>query len=231
MQPSSTAISSKRKSGTKIQRMMKQNYILKRLKQFLATRQYRSVQGQGVYSIYVVYFADAARPYEHGHFRYIGGLVIGEPIQKSIFHSVGWHSHLSKRPVKSSRSAETVATGEALELCLICVRVIFEPPGTGINLVIAVKCKDLYQYLLRARTPTDKFIIADVRLIQYYFDTKQLRRMIWTPGTTNLADALTKMDNKFLRMVCNMLYDGTIQCSFENAESFCTYKSVGRFFF
>lgn len=77
-----------KKRGTKTQHIIKQNSVLKQLKQFEATRQYRSVQGQGFYSIYVVHFADAARPCEHGQLGYIGGLVIGEPIQESIFHSV-----------------------------------------------------------------------------------------------------------------------------------------------
>lgn len=61
-----------------------------------------------------MYFFYAAEPNHHGQNGFIGGLIIGEIGNGSIFHSVDWKSHLSERAVKSSGSAEKVAPGYVL---------------------------------------------------------------------------------------------------------------------
>lgn len=118
--------------------------------------------------------ADAACLCEYGQLRYNDGLVIGEPIQESIFHSDDWHYHLSKLSAESSWPAETLAAGEAVVVRLIFARAYPRLLGTGIHLVLAIYCKDLYRSLSTTGTPTDQSIIADVRLFNMYFDTKQL---------------------------------------------------------
>lgn len=45
-----------------------------------------------------------------------------------------------------------------------------------------------------------------------------------------MADALTKMDRKLLEMMCNMLCDGTLQCSSEKADTLRSYKMAAKFF-
>lgn len=101
---------------------MKQNLTLKQPKKIGVTCQYRSVQVQGIYSIYMVYFADATRPCKHGQLGYIDGLVNAKQIHESIFHLMDWHSHLSREPDTLSGSAETLAGSKALEMGLICVK-------------------------------------------------------------------------------------------------------------
>lgn len=136
--------SAEKKSGGKVQRMIKQYSISKQFKEFGAICQFCSVRGQCIYSIYVVYFAATACPCERGDLGYTGGLFIDEPVQESIFHSVDWHSHLFKRPAKLSGSAKTLVADKAPKTGLICVSAYCKLLGTGINFVLVVDRKALY---------------------------------------------------------------------------------------
>lgn len=100
--------------------MLKQNHLLMQLKQLRAPCCYPAIGSCGSFELYAMYFADAARPCEYGQIGDIGGLVIGDLKQSSVYHAVDWNSHLSKRPTKSSGSAETLAAGEAVEMGIIC---------------------------------------------------------------------------------------------------------------
>ena len=56
-------------------------------------------------------FADAGHPSEKGQHGVIGGILICELVQGSLFHVLMWRSRLSKRTVKGIGAAETMATG------------------------------------------------------------------------------------------------------------------------
>ena len=45
----------------------------------------------------------------------IAGLLIGDFKAGSVFHTLNWFSHKSKRPVKSIGAAEILAAGEAID--------------------------------------------------------------------------------------------------------------------
>ena len=63
---------------------------------------------RGTHDLSVLIFADADRPSAHAQIGLVGGLLIGTPTHGSVLHTVSWASHLSKRPVKSSRSGEVL---------------------------------------------------------------------------------------------------------------------------
>ncbi len=62
-----------------------------------------------------------------------------------------------------------------------------------IDLLIAVDSKDLYDTLSTCRNATDRSTRADVSVIRYEFETKNVSRMIWVSGKSNLADPLTNL--------------------------------------
>lgn len=75
----------------------------------------------GKHEISVLFFSDAARPHKSAQLGFMGGVIVGKVEDKSPFYTISWASHLSKRPVKSSASAEVLAAGAAVEEELLIV--------------------------------------------------------------------------------------------------------------
>lgn len=61
-------------------------------------------------------FSDAARPSEYGQNGYIDGLVIGDAVNDIIYLAVDLHYTAFKGPTKSTAYAETLISGEAVEM-------------------------------------------------------------------------------------------------------------------
>ena len=141
----------------------------------------------------------------------IAGFIIGPFEKGSIFHPIHWHSHLSKRSVKSSASAETLAAGEAVEEGILLNRVYQMLFKNQFNLSLGVNSKDLFQPIYTCRIPQDKSIFADVQFLRYYFGTKSFNKNFRLPGCANPADAATKKDSLMCDAQMNMLLDGTIE--------------------
>ena len=197
------------RSHTTIHHLIKQQNLVKKLKHFGTTSTFRALE-KGTFDISVVIFADAGRPSDHGQLAYIAGLLIGDLKQGSIFHTVGWRSHLSMRPTKSSGSEETLAAGEAIDDGKIIAATYNLLLGEGIPLLIGVDCKDLFNCIYTCHTPTDKSIWADVSLIRHKFVTHKVNIAIWIPGSVNPADVLTKLDSRICDTLQLMLFDGTM---------------------
>jgi len=92
------------------------------LKKLGTTIRFKRPPGQDEYKISVLIFSDASRPCDYGQLGYVAGLLIGEFGSGSVFHTLSWTSHKSKRPVKSIGADEILAAGEAIDEGKFCSR-------------------------------------------------------------------------------------------------------------
>lgn len=182
---------------------------------------------KGPHEISILLFANAGRPSEYGQLGYVGGLSIGPIAHGSYFHTLTWTSHLSKRPTKSIASAELLAAGAAIDQSKQIAQAYKILLNIDVHLCVVVDSKDLFSSLSTCRTPEDKSILADVALLRYHFETHQLNRVIWIPGSANPADPLTKRDSPLADTLQIMMFDGTLPLQFDKTDSRTSNASLG----
>lgn len=91
-----------------------------------------------------------------------------------VFHILSWSSQKSRRPAKSSCSAEILACGEAMDeenaiSEALCARFKKEIP-----IVVVMDCEDLFNALSTQHSAADKLIWADFNVILYEFETHKI---------------------------------------------------------
>ena len=128
----------------------------------------------------------------------------------SPFHTLGWTSRKSKRPVGSIGSAETIAAVIAIDEGKLLCRSIRSLINVEVKLRICVDSKDLWDSLTTCHEPTEKSIKADVNVIQYAYETRNISCMTWIPGKLNPADVLTEKDSPMVNTLQLMLFSRTV---------------------
>lgn len=113
---------------------------------------------------------DAGRTVDHGQLSFISGLLIGPLQVGSVFHTISWLSHKSKRPVKSTAAAETLAASEAIDEGKVLKKAFSVLFGFTVPLIIVIDSKDLYTSLSTQRNSIDRSIRADVNIIRFDFE-------------------------------------------------------------
>lgn len=63
----------------------------------------------------IIVFSDAGRITDHRQLCHVAGILPNGLSNRSVFHTLSWSSHKSKRPVKSTGAAEILAAGEAID--------------------------------------------------------------------------------------------------------------------
>lgn len=199
----------------------------------------RSVQKMGTVSLFarpaqngsykptVLIFSDAARPSTNAQIGYLIGLLLGPLELGSNFYLLSWSSHMSKRPAKSSASAEILAASEAVDDGRVIRKCLSRVFNMYVSLVMVVDSKDSLSSLSTSRVPQEKSIAADVTLLRYYFETKQLDKLVWIPGKINIADALTKRDSPLCNALQLLMFDGALPHAFTGNETADAHKSRG----
>lgn len=200
---------------------------LRLMKKFGSVIQFKRPDTHGPQTLSLLVFCDASRSKTHGQICYIAGLLIGDLSKGSIFHTISWTSHKSRRPVKSIGTAETLAAGEGIDEGKVIAKTFEVLLGTEVQLFIVVDSKDLFTTLSTCRNASDRSIRADVSVIRFEFETQCVSRMIWVPGKTNLADPGTKPNSPLDQALQLMLFTGEIPISFEDAISRSSHQSTG----
>eukprot|EP00171_Calliarthron_tuberculosum_P001292 IDg1292t1 len=142
-------------------------------------------------------------------------------------HTLAWSSHKSKRPVRSIGSAEILAAGEAIDMGKTIVKSYERLLNVKVDNLIVVDTKDLYSSLSTCRNSIDKSIRADVSVIRYEFETKNISRMVWIPGKCNLADAGTKPNSPLTNALQLMMFSGELPIDFSDHEFKTTEQFTG----
>lgn len=210
----------------RISNMVKQISLLKTVQSLGSYSSYKCPP-TGKYPLSILVFTDAGKPSTRAQRRIIGGLLIGDHKEGSVFHTLQWNSHLSHRPVKSIASSEVLAAGEGVDEGKQLARTYKKLLQLDVPLTVLVDSKDLFTSISTCRVPEDKSIRADLELLRYYYETKQLNELIWIPGSTNLSDSLTKKDSPLCNVLQLMLFDGFIPMNIDKAQSSASKTSMG----
>lgn len=204
-----------------------QTAMVRKLRQLRSTSTYKRPNAEGTHQLPVLVFADAARPSSHGQLGIITGLLIGDICVGSIYHALSWSSHLSRRPTKSIGSADVLATGFGIDEGILTSAALSILLSAQIPVTVVADSKDLFDSLTSCHVPEDKSIRADVQLIRYYFETRQIHKMVWVPGSLNLADPLTKKDSSLCDALQILLFDGSLPFSIPDAKERCSEQNLG----
>ena len=204
---------------TKVHDLITQINTVKLLKKLGSTIAFKRPEDKNDYRLSIVSFADASRPSDHGQLGLVTGLLIGELEQGSIFHTIQWHSHKSKRPVKSIGAAEILAAGEGIDEAKFLTNAYKALLGVHIDLQLVVDSKDLYDSLSTCRNSIDRSIRVDVSVIRYEFETHKVNKISWIPGKVNLADPLTKPNSPLTFPLQLTMFSGALSISFEEQHS------------
>ena len=192
---------------------------LRTLKKFGTVTTYKRPLDSKKYELTILVFSDASKTDDSGQLGCIIGLLVGKFEKGSIFHGLHWTSNKSQTTcIRSTAAAEILAAGSAIDEGKILRRVYEEILGMCVNLYNVVDSKDLYTTLSTCRNSLDKSIRGDVGLIRYEFEKKQVSKMIWVPGSTNLADPVTKPNSPLCSALQLLLFEGEIPICFDQAE-------------
>ncbi|PXF41499.1 hypothetical protein BWQ96_08781 [Gracilariopsis chorda] len=209
------AIFSKRGPSPPVKDIVTQVNLLKLLKRRGSVLKFARQNGEMQCGI--VLFCNASHSTDHGQLGFVAGMLFGDLSLDSVFHTMSWSSHKSRRPVKSIGSAEILTSGEAIEEGKVLAKAYSKLLGFEIGLWIVFDSKDLYGTLSTCRNASDRSIRGDVSVIRFDFETKKIERMVWVPGKCNYGDPLTKTDSPMVDALQNLLYSGRISIDFEVA--------------
>lgn len=172
-------------------------------------------------------FSDASRLIDLGQLSFISGILFGDMKIGSIYYTLSWYSHKSKRPIKSIGSAEILEAGEAIDDGKTLCHALESFSKMNIALTFAVDSKDLFNTLTTCRNATDKSILGDASVICYEFESQIISSMVWIPGKSNLADALTKQNSALTNVLHSLLDSGRLPLSFDGFKERHSTVSVG----
>lgn len=202
----------------KVEDLILQINSVKLLKKLGSTIRYVNNEKNNNHGFSIIVFSDASRLIDHGQLAFICGLLIGDLKSGSVFHTISWSSHKSKRPVKSIGAAEILAAGAAIDEGKLVRKAFQKLLNVDVTLSIAVDSKDLFTTLSTCRNSADRSIRADVNVIRFEFETHNITKMIWIPGKVNPADCLTKRNSPLVDALQLILYSGKIQIDFSDQQ-------------
>ena len=200
---------------TTISDLVEQLNIVRKLKRLGTAISYPRPTDKRDYELSILVFADASKPREHGQIGVLAGLLVGELESGSIFHSLSWISHKSKRPVKSVPAAEILAAGEAIDEAKSIAHAYRQLLGVKIGVQLCVDSKDLFRSMSSQRNSIDRSIRADVACIIFEFQVGGVDKITWIPGKINLADVLTKTNSPLTDSLQLTLFTGRLKIDFQ----------------
>ena len=92
---------------------------------------------------------------------------------------------------------------------------------------LIVDSKDLWDTVSTCHLPTDRSIRSDIALLRYYYETKKIDRMIWVPGSLNLAEPLTKWNSLLTRDLQLLLLTGELAIDLSGEKISSSNAQVG----
>lgn len=120
-----------------------------------------------------------------------------------------------------------LAAGSAIDESILISSALGVLLKAEIPVIVVVDSKDLFDSLTSCHVPEDKCIRADVQLIRYYFETQKVNKMLWIPGSLNLAHPLTKKDSRLTDALQLLLFDGSLPFDFPRIEERCSERNLG----
>ena len=210
-----------------VQDLVLQNTLIRKVKDLGTMTKYVRPSQKGTFDLNVVCFADASKVEDKGQLGMVTGLMVGDFTTGAVFHALTWFSKRAKRPVKSTASAEVLATGAAADEGILLKHACFKIFGVNVGLHVILDTMDLYDTISTKRLPTDKAIKGDVASLRYDFEIRAIDKMIWIPGKFNLSDPLTKRDSPLEKSLQLTLHTGLISVDLSKCLVNNSKKPIG----
>jgi len=149
-----------------VQDLVAQINMLKQLKKYGTMTTYKRPEDKHSYELSILIFSDASKTADAAQLGHVSGLLIGPFKKDAIFHGLHWTSNKSKRPVRSTGSAEILAAGYGIDEGKILRNAYEELLDVKVNLISAVDSKDLWTTLSTCRV-SNRIVLYQI-LYSYY---------------------------------------------------------------
>jgi hypothetical protein len=141
-------------------------------------------------------------------------------------HVIDFCSHKLRRVARSTKAAETLAASEGYDRAFYCHSVaVWMSSRLFSGMFLVLDNSSLYMDISTSRTPKEKRLKVDLALLREAFDSGALCGVIWAATVHQLADAMTKADEKSDTRLMLALGDGCLRHSYEN----CPFKISPQF--
>jgi hypothetical protein len=115
--------------------------------------------------------------------------------RESPAHVIDFCSHKLRRVARSTKTAETLAASEGFDRGYY-VGALLAWMGMNSGIFLVLDNSSLYADVSTTRAPKEKRVKVDLALLRESFENGDLGAVIWADTTAQLADAMTKADEK-----------------------------------
>jgi hypothetical protein len=115
----------------------------------------------------------------------------------SLFHAIDFCSHKLRRVARSTKTAETLAASKAYDRAYYCRGLtVWMDQNFSKGIILVLNNSSLYSDVSTTRSPKEKRLKVDLALLREAFELGSMISVIWAETTAQLADAITKSDEK-----------------------------------
>nr|XP_006819397.1 PREDICTED: uncharacterized protein LOC102808646 [Saccoglossus kowalevskii] len=117
--------------------------------------------------------------------------------QSGKFSPICWNSRKIRRVVRSTLAGETLAMADAIDAGVFIATLYAElttgiPDPETLSLTCITDCKSLYEAIRSTKLVSEKRLRIEISGIKELVESKQVKEVIWSDTTKQLADCLTK---------------------------------------
>jgi hypothetical protein len=191
----------------KVQHLLQANTLVKQLLQLQPVCYYPTLPVD-LQSCHLLALSDAAHANSYGQSGYVAGIEFKCSAGPSIFHCIDWSSSKQSRVSYSSIGSEILAAASAVDRGYVLsasINFMFPSSPQPLPFELNVDSKGLYDTISTLHESKDYRLRPTVTRIRDSFGAQEIRALRWTPGFSNLSDALTKGNFDMFRVTVTAL--------------------------
>ena len=221
-----TSLMQQKLGSLRVQHLVDANTMLKEILQLKPWMCYHCPGS--IESVTIVSFSDAShtsRDKCYGQTGIIQGLRV-KTSDGPMFYPLDWTSHKQNRVSYSPYGAEIIACSRADDRGFYIKMAMTALTGCHNRHELAVDSKALYDTATTLHQSDEYRLRMTVQRIRNSFESGELDVLRWIPGTSNIADALTKRNLELYRIVNDMFTTGRfmVDYSFSLAQDSKLWK-------
>jgi Reverse transcriptase (RNA-dependent DNA polymerase) len=130
-------------------------------------------------------------------------------------HVIDYCSHKLRRVARSTKTAETLAASEGYDRAYY-IGAVLTWMEIRYGILLVLDSSSLFADVSSTRTPKEKRLKVDLALLRESFENGDLGAVIWAETTAQLADAMTKADEKADTRMLLALSEGVLRHPYRN---------------
>lgn len=154
-------------------------------------------------------------------------MLFGEMRRNEIYNPIPWIPQMANRPVKIVTAAKFLTVGQDIDDAEVIASAYSELMDMDIRVCLFVDSKDLFLSFSTQKNSIDRSIRGYIGCTRYEYRTVAVEKVSWIPGSTNLADPLTKKDSSLTNALQLSLFSGRLCVNFDAVSE--TKKSGSNF--